>query len=61
MPLSLARAEVVAASIGANTLTALEIVTSGVGSTQPVVPGQTEDDNQRNRRVQLHVTPVESR
>jgi outer membrane protein OmpA-like peptidoglycan-associated protein len=58
VPLSLARAEVVAASIDANTLPALEIVTSGVGSTMPVVSGQTEDDNQRNRRVELRVTPI---
>jgi OOP family OmpA-OmpF porin len=58
IPLSRARAEMVAAAIDPATVPQLDVVASGAGSTSPVVASQTEDDNQRNRRVQIRITPV---
>jgi outer membrane protein OmpA-like peptidoglycan-associated protein len=34
----------------------VSVATSGVGSTDPAVSGQTEDDNRQNRRVTIRVT-----
>jgi OOP family OmpA-OmpF porin len=59
VPLSRARAEVVRAAIAAAAADAVEVVTSGVGSTQPAAAGRTEADMQRNRRVTIRVTPLQ--
>jgi outer membrane protein OmpA-like peptidoglycan-associated protein len=56
VPLSRARAEAVAAAVAAAVGPQVSIATSGVGSTEPAVPGQTEDANRQNRRVTFRVT-----
>jgi outer membrane protein OmpA-like peptidoglycan-associated protein len=56
VPLSRARAETIAAALGASTLTHLDIAPTGVGSQDPAVAGQAESDKQRNRRATIHVT-----
>ena len=37
------------------------VTASGVGSTEPAVTGQTENDNRQNRRVTIRVTSVTGR
>jgi OOP family OmpA-OmpF porin len=54
--LSLARAEVVRAALAAEVMAHLHFTATGVGSTAPAVTGQTEADNQKNRRVTIRVT-----
>jgi len=56
LPLSLARAEAVAAALAPAIGSRVSVATSGVGSTDPAVSGQTEDDNRQNRRVTIRVT-----
>jgi OOP family OmpA-OmpF porin len=54
--LSLARAEVVRTALAAEVMAHLHFTAAGVGSTAPAVTGQTEADNQKNRRVTIRVT-----
>ena len=61
VPLSRARADAVAAAIAPAIGAQLNVVTSGVGSTEPAVTGQGEDDNRQNRRVTLRVTAAGGR
>ena len=61
VPLSRARAEAVIAEIDPSTVPSLDLVASGAGSTAPVVAGQNEQDNQRNRRIQIRVTLIGAR
>ena len=56
-PLGLRRAERVRAVFEAERLKAIELLTSSVGSRDPVGDGVLEDDKQRNRRVSLRVLP----
>jgi len=54
-PLSQARAEVVRAALGRLTLDAVDITPRGVGSTAPMMPGNTEPEKERNRRASFRV------
>jgi OOP family OmpA-OmpF porin len=54
--LSLARAEVVRTALAGEVMAHLHFTAAGVGSTVPAVTGQTEADNQKNRRVTMRVT-----
>jgi OOP family OmpA-OmpF porin len=54
--LSLARAEVVRTALAGEVMAHLHFTAAGVGSTAPAVTGQTEADNQKNRRVTIRVT-----
>jgi OOP family OmpA-OmpF porin len=56
LPLSRVRAEAVAAALAPAIGSHVSVATSGVGSTDPAVSGQTEDDNRQNRRVTIRVT-----
>lgn len=58
VPLSQARAATVRAAIDAERVPHVTIVTSGVGSTDPATGGQSDADNQRNRRVAIRVTRI---
>jgi OOP family OmpA-OmpF porin len=58
LPLSQARAEAVRRALTPVTPAVLELVASGVGSTQPAVQGRTEADKQQNRRVSIRVAPA---
>jgi OOP family OmpA-OmpF porin len=60
VPLSAARAESIAAAIRAAAGPALDVTTRGVGSAEPIEAGQNETSNQQNRRVTIHVAPVEA-
>jgi OOP family OmpA-OmpF porin len=55
-PLSEARAAAVRTRLVAAAGPHVTIVTSGVGSREPVATGQTEVDNQQNRRVTIQAT-----
>ncbi len=55
VPLSLARAERILIALDVGAMPNLEVRAVGVGSADPVVPGQSEADKQRNRRVTLRV------
>jgi OOP family OmpA-OmpF porin len=55
LPLSRMRAEAVLAMVRIEALPHLTFTTLGVGSRQPAVSGETEADNQRNRRVTVRV------
>ena len=57
LSLSQARADTVRAAIAPDTAAVLEIVAHGEGSRQPAVVSENEVDKQRNRRVQIKVTP----
>jgi outer membrane protein OmpA-like peptidoglycan-associated protein len=59
-PLSEARAEAVRRLVGAVRLDALELVARGVSTADPLVPGITEEDKARNRRVsfRVHLNPA---
>ncbi|MFI5178367.1 MAG: OmpA family protein, partial [Vicinamibacterales bacterium] len=61
LPLSRARAEAVAGAIALAIGPHLSVTTSGVGSTEPAVTGQTEDDNRQNRRVTIRVAALPAR
>jgi OOP family OmpA-OmpF porin len=61
VPLSKARADAVAAALSGAIGSHVIVETSGVGSAEPAVTGQTEDDNRMNRRVTIHVTPLAGR
>jgi len=56
IPLSRARAEVVATALGALSLPHLDIAPTGIGSQDPAVTGEAETDKQKNRRATIHVT-----
>jgi outer membrane protein OmpA-like peptidoglycan-associated protein len=58
LPLSETRAESVRRALTAVAPAALELVASGVGSTQPAIQGRTEADKQQNRRVSIRVAPA---
>jgi hypothetical protein len=60
-PLSLARAETVRSALAGEVMAHLHLTTVGVGSTAPAVSGQSEADNQRNRRVTMRVTRDEDK
>ncbi len=51
LPLSRARAEIVAAELGLARLSSLEVLPSGVGSDDPLKQGAGEEEKQENRRV----------
>jgi len=55
VPLSLARARIVADAIRAESVPALTLAVRGVGSAEPADAGQSETSNQLNRRVDLRV------
>ena len=55
LPLSRARADAARAALVLPATPHLELVTTGVGSEDPLVLGETEPDKQRNRRVVLRV------
>ncbi|HUL74656.1 MAG TPA: OmpA family protein [Vicinamibacterales bacterium] len=61
VPLSRARADAVAAAIAAAVGPHVTVTASGVGSTEPAVTGQTENDNRQNRRVTIRVTALSAR
>ena len=61
VPLSRARADEIVAEIDPATVPSLDLVASGVGSTAPAVAGLNEEDNQRNRRIQIRVTLIGAR
>jgi outer membrane protein OmpA-like peptidoglycan-associated protein len=56
VPLSRARADVIAAALGPSTLPHLDVAPAGVGSQDPAVAGEAEADKQKNRRTTIHVT-----
>ena len=56
-PLSERRAEQVRAAFDPDRLQAVDIVTRGVGSREPIGPSIVEVDKERNRRVSLRVLP----
>ncbi|HKW01737.1 MAG TPA: OmpA family protein [Vicinamibacterales bacterium] len=56
LPLSRTRAEAVASMLAPAIGSHVSVQTSGVGSTDPASPGQTENDNRQNRRVTIRVT-----
>lgn len=56
LPLSRGRAEAVASALAPAIGSHVSVASSGVGSTDPAVAGQTEDDNRQNRRVTIRVT-----
>ena len=60
LPLSRARADVVRAALASVGGDRLEIVSAGVGAGDPAVAVQTEVDKQRNRRVTVRLTPIDS-
>jgi OOP family OmpA-OmpF porin len=60
LPLSRTRAERVAAAIAREGLSGLDVVALGVGSREPAIPGPTEPEKQRNRRVVVRVAPAGS-
>ena len=55
-PLSRRRAEAVRALLPVGRLDALDIDLQALASTNPLTPGDTEDDKRRNRRVSFRVT-----
>ncbi|MEO8484332.1 MAG: OmpA family protein [Acidobacteriota bacterium] len=60
VPLSIARAELVAEALRADTLRQVRVVTRGVGSADPIDTAQTELSNRVNRRVSLSVARAAS-
>jgi outer membrane protein OmpA-like peptidoglycan-associated protein len=60
IPLSASRASRVRAALEALQLERIELVSSGVGSTEPLTRGTTEAEKQQNRRVSLRVLPVDA-
>jgi OOP family OmpA-OmpF porin len=60
LPLSRARAATIRAAVQQAAGDRLEIVDSGVGSEDPAVRSDREPDKQRNRRVTVRVTPLDS-
>ena len=56
-PLSERRAERVRAAFAPDRLQAVDVVTRGVGSREPIGPSLLEGDKERNRRVSLRVLP----
>jgi OOP family OmpA-OmpF porin len=56
VPLSRARAERIAATLGRG-LDGITVRPRGVGSDEPATTGSTEADKQRNRRVSLRIVP----
>ena len=59
VPLSVRRAARVADALRAEGLQSVDLTAIGVGSSEPLSAGTTEDDKQRNRRVSLRVVPPE--
>jgi OmpA family len=57
VPLSARRAERVLAALQAERLKQIDLVSSGVGSSEPLTRGPSEADKQQNRRVSLRVLP----
>jgi outer membrane protein OmpA-like peptidoglycan-associated protein len=55
VPLSLARAQIVADAVRAESVPALTLSVRGVGSAEPADAGRSETSNQLNRRVDLRV------
>lgn len=60
LPLSLARAQVVAEAIRAAASPAIDVEARGVGSTDPAMPGQDEAANRRNRRVTVQANGADA-
>jgi OOP family OmpA-OmpF porin len=60
VPLSRARAAFVRDALQTTAGTQLEIAAEGVGSDDPAVQSDAEADKQRNRRVTVRVTPLDS-
>lgn len=58
LTLSRQRAAAVVAAMPRAGLTALEFEARGVGSAEPLSPGDTEADKQRNRRVAVRIHPL---
>jgi OOP family OmpA-OmpF porin len=56
--LSRERAEAVVAALPRDSLGALVFEARGVGSSEPIATGSTEDDKQRNRRVTVRIAPL---
>jgi OOP family OmpA-OmpF porin len=59
LPLSQQRAAFVTNLLRGRAGPRIDIVASGVGSTEPAVPGRTAADKQRNRRVSFRVTRLD--
>ena len=59
LPLSSARAEAVRDVLGPAVLGGMEVLTRGVGSDDPALPGASETEKARNRRVSFHVDVIE--
>jgi outer membrane protein OmpA-like peptidoglycan-associated protein len=58
LTLSRERAAAVVAAMPSSELAALEFEARGVGSAEPLSPGTTEADKQRNRRVAVRIHPL---
>jgi outer membrane protein OmpA-like peptidoglycan-associated protein len=54
-PLSVARAQTILRQLPVSRLDALDFVSRGVGTAEPLAPGVTEAEKARNRRVSFRV------
>jgi adhesin transport system outer membrane protein len=54
-PLSVARAQTILRQLPVSRFDALEFISHGVGTAEPLAPGVTEAEKARNRRVSFRV------